>query len=97
MRRGASRERTMSELTDREIRVEAKSVRRSLTGVQIPMLRPKNQSLSAVRMSRRGRGREGDPRVKKLCRLLGLGLLAVTRRGRKRVYKSVRWECSIFT
>ena len=32
----------------------------------------------AVRASRRGRGREGDPRVKKLCRFLGLGLLAVT-------------------
>ena len=31
----------------------------------------------AVRASRRGRGRENDPRVRKLCRLLGLGLLAV--------------------
>ena len=31
----------------------------------------------AVRASRRGRGREGDPRVKKLCRLLGFGLVAV--------------------
>ena len=31
----------------------------------------------AVRASRRGRGREGDARVKKLCRLLGMGLLAV--------------------
>ena len=28
----------------------------------------------AVRTSRRGRGREHDPRVRKLCRLLGLGL-----------------------
>jgi hypothetical protein len=35
----------------------------------------------AVRSSRRGRGREGDPRVKKLCRLLGFGLLAVSARG----------------
>jgi hypothetical protein len=32
----------------------------------------------AVRASRRGRGREQDRRVKKLCRLLGFGLLAVT-------------------
>jgi hypothetical protein len=32
----------------------------------------------AVRASRRGRGREHDGRVKKLCRLLGFGLLAVT-------------------
>lgn len=31
----------------------------------------------AVRASRRGRGREQDRRVKKLCRLLGFGLLAV--------------------
>ncbi len=36
----------------------------------------------AVRASRRGRGREGDPRVKKLCRLLGFGLLAVAARGK---------------
>lgn len=35
----------------------------------------------AVRMSLRGRGRESDPRVKKLCRLLGLGLLAVSNSG----------------
>ena len=35
----------------------------------------------AVRASRRGRGRESDPRVKKLCRLLGFGLLAVSARG----------------
>lgn len=35
----------------------------------------------AVRASRRGRGREADSRVKKLCRLLGLGLLAVTASG----------------
>ena len=32
----------------------------------------------AIRASKRGRGREGDGRVKKLCRLLGFGLLAVT-------------------
>ncbi len=31
----------------------------------------------AVRASLRGRGRESDPRVKKLCRLLGFGLLCV--------------------
>src|SRR5262245_66035655 len=32
----------------------------------------------AVRASRRGRGREHDTRVKKLCRFLGLGLLCVS-------------------
>jgi hypothetical protein len=32
----------------------------------------------AVRASKRGRGREGDARVKKLCRFLGFGLMAVT-------------------
>ncbi len=36
----------------------------------------------AVRASKRGRGRENDARVKKLCRLLGFGLLAVTVEGR---------------
>ncbi|MBB4196619.1 hypothetical protein CCR94_20475 [Rhodoblastus sphagnicola] len=36
----------------------------------------------AVALSRRGRGREGDSRVKKLCRLLGFGLLAVAADGR---------------
>lgn len=35
----------------------------------------------AVRASRRGRGREHDPRVRRLCRLLGLGLLTVSTRG----------------
>jgi hypothetical protein len=35
----------------------------------------------AVRASRQGRGREGDPRIRKLCRLLGFGLLAVSARG----------------
>jgi hypothetical protein len=32
----------------------------------------------AVRASKRGRGREGDGRVKKLCRMLGFGLMQVT-------------------
>jgi hypothetical protein len=36
----------------------------------------------AVRGSARGRGRESDPRVKRLCRLLGFGLLCVSRSGR---------------
>jgi hypothetical protein len=36
----------------------------------------------AVRASRRGRGRENDPRVRKLCRFLGLGLLTVAASGR---------------
>jgi hypothetical protein len=36
----------------------------------------------AVRASRRGRGREHDSRVRKLCRLLGLGLLCVSAQGR---------------
>jgi hypothetical protein len=35
----------------------------------------------AVRASRRGRGRESDARVRKLCRLLGFGLVAVSARG----------------
>ncbi len=35
----------------------------------------------AIRGSLRGRGREGDPRVKRLCRLLGFGLLCVSRSG----------------
>jgi hypothetical protein len=35
----------------------------------------------AVGASRRGRGRERDPRVRKLCRLLGFGLLGVTATG----------------
>jgi hypothetical protein len=47
----------------------------------------------AVRMSRRGRGREGDPRVRKLCRLLGLGLLAVTTSGKVEVLvEPVPWR-----
>ncbi len=36
----------------------------------------------AVRASARGRGRESDPRVRKLCHLLGFGLLAVSGTGR---------------
>ena len=36
----------------------------------------------AVRASRLGRGRERDARVKKLCRLLGFGLLSVSASGR---------------
>lgn len=36
----------------------------------------------AVRASRRGRGRESDPRVKKLCRFLGIGLLSVFNSGK---------------
>ena len=39
----------------------------------------------AVRASRRGRGRESDPRVRKLCRLLGLGLLIVSSSGKVEV------------
>jgi hypothetical protein len=35
----------------------------------------------AVRASKRGRGRENDARVKKLCRLLGFGLLTVNTKG----------------
>jgi hypothetical protein len=36
----------------------------------------------AIRTSARGRGREHDPRVRKLCRLLGFGLLGVSSSGR---------------
>lgn len=36
----------------------------------------------AVRASRRGRGRESDARVRKLCRLLGFGLVTVSASGR---------------
>jgi hypothetical protein len=39
----------------------------------------------AVRASLRGRGRESDPRVKRLCRLLGFGLLCVFGSGRVEV------------
>lgn len=36
----------------------------------------------AVAASKRGRGREADPRVRKLCRFLGFGLIAVAAGGR---------------
>ena len=36
----------------------------------------------AVRASKRGRGRENDSRVKKLCRFLGFGLLTINAEGR---------------
>jgi hypothetical protein len=36
----------------------------------------------AIRASKRGRGRENDARVKKLCRFLGFGLLTVNTEGR---------------
>jgi hypothetical protein len=39
----------------------------------------------AVAASKRGRGRENDARVKKLCRFLGFGLLTVTAEGRVEV------------
>lgn len=39
----------------------------------------------AIRASARGRGREHDPRVRKLCRLLGFGLLGVFGAGRVEV------------
>ena len=47
----------------------------------------------AVRASRRGRGREADPRVKKLCRFLGLGLLSVFASGKVEVLvEPVPWR-----
>jgi hypothetical protein len=47
----------------------------------------------AVRASRRGRGRESDARVKKLCRFLGCGLLAVTATGKVEVIvEPVPWR-----
>ena len=47
----------------------------------------------AVRASARGRGRESDPRVKKLCRLLGLGLLTVFSSGNVEVLvEPVPWR-----
>jgi hypothetical protein len=47
----------------------------------------------AVRASRRGRGREHDPRVRKLCRLLGLGLLGVSAKGKVEVLvEPVPWR-----
>ena len=47
----------------------------------------------AVRASRRGRGRESDPRVRKLCRFLGLGLLTVSASGKVEVLvEPVAWR-----
>jgi hypothetical protein len=47
----------------------------------------------AVAASRKGRGREGDPAVKKLCRLLGFGLLVVFESGRVEVIvEPVEWK-----
>jgi hypothetical protein len=46
----------------------------------------------AVRASRRGRGREGDPRVKKLCRLLGF---RAPRRGGTRQGRGHRGACAV--
>ena len=46
-----------------------------------------------MRASRRGRGREQDPRVKKLCRFLGFGLLCVSARGKVEVLvEPVPWR-----
>jgi hypothetical protein len=47
----------------------------------------------AVRASARAGGRESDPRVKKLCRLLGIGLLAVFNSGKVEVLvEPVPWR-----
>ena len=47
----------------------------------------------AVRASRRGRGRERDPRVRKLCRLVGLGLISVSASGRiEALVEPVPWR-----
>jgi hypothetical protein len=47
----------------------------------------------AVRIGPRGRGRESDARVKKLCRLLGFGLLGVSVAGRVDVFvEPVPWR-----
>jgi len=47
----------------------------------------------AVSASRRGRGRECDPRVRKLCRFLGFGLLAVTATGKvEAIVEPVSWR-----
>jgi hypothetical protein len=47
----------------------------------------------AVAASRKGRGREGDSRVKKLCRLIGVGLLAVFPSGQvEQVVAPVPWR-----
>lgn len=47
----------------------------------------------AIRASKRGRGREHDPRVKKLCRFLGLGFLSVSASGKVEVLvEPVPWR-----
>jgi hypothetical protein len=47
----------------------------------------------AVRASRRGHGRESDSRVRKLCRLLGFGLVTVSPRGHVEVVvEPVPWR-----
>ncbi len=47
----------------------------------------------AVRASRRGRGRESDARVRKLCRLLGFGLIVVSPNGHVEVIvEPVPWR-----
>lgn len=47
----------------------------------------------AVGASRRGRGREHDPRARKLCRLLGVGLLSVSTTGKVEVLvEPVPWR-----
>jgi hypothetical protein len=47
----------------------------------------------AVRASKRGRGRENDSRVKKLCRMLGFGLLVVFASGRVEAFvEPVPWK-----
>ena len=47
----------------------------------------------AIRASVRGRGRESDARVKKLCRLLGFGLLTVSNSGKAEVLvEPVPWR-----
>ena len=47
----------------------------------------------AIRASVRGRGRESDARVKKLCRLLGFGLLTVSNSGKVEVLvEPVPWR-----
>jgi hypothetical protein len=47
----------------------------------------------AVRASRRGRGREHDRRVRKLCRLLGFGLLSVASSGKvEALVEPVPWR-----
>jgi hypothetical protein len=46
----------------------------------------------AIGSSRRGRGREADTRVKRLCRLLGIGLLVVFPRSVEVVVEPTAWR-----